>query len=142
MDGGGSALHSLHEGTGGGFCSSLPQRRKKATGSTLHFLNEGVDDGGSALHFLDGGKSEMKEWTMEAPLFTFSMGQAQPSMMKRKEHYRRQPGDLGPDSGKNRRRQIARKMKRERARTMKIEVERTYKIDTMYITQLRAHSRH
>ena len=26
--------------------------------STLHFLNEGVDDGGSALYFLDEGKGE------------------------------------------------------------------------------------
>ena len=39
----------------------------------LHFLNEGVDDGGSALHFLSDGEGEAKEWTMGAPLFTFSM---------------------------------------------------------------------
>ena len=30
--------------------------KEKATGSTLHFLNEGVDDESSALHFLNDGK--------------------------------------------------------------------------------------
>ena len=30
--------------------------KEKATGSTLHFLNEGVDDGGSALRFLNDGR--------------------------------------------------------------------------------------
>ena len=62
---------------------------------------------------------------------------------KRKEHSRGLPEDLGPESGQNQRRQLGRKMTRERSRTMKIEVERKYSIiTTMYITQLRAHSRH
>ena len=39
-------------------------------------------------------------------------GQAQPSKMKKKrEHYRRRPEDLGPDSGKSRRKRLVRKMK-------------------------------
>ena len=38
----GSTLHFLNEGVDDG-------------GSTLHFLNEGVDDGGSTLHFLNEG---------------------------------------------------------------------------------------
>ena len=58
---------------------------------------------------------------------------------KRKEHVR----GWAPKVGKNQRRQLGRKMTRERSRTMKIEVERKYSIiTTMYITQLRAHSRH
>ena len=55
------------------------------TGFALHFLNEGVSDGGSVLHFPYDRKGEgiplftplftfsMREWTMTAPLFTFSM---------------------------------------------------------------------
>ena len=42
-------------------------------GGILHFLHEGVDDGGFALHFLTDGEGEMKEWAMGAPLFTFTM---------------------------------------------------------------------
>ena len=41
--------------------------KEKATGSTLHFLNEGVDDGGSALRFLNDGKRQV------VLLITFSM---------------------------------------------------------------------
>ena len=42
-------------------------KEKAERGSTLHFLNEGNDTGVTLFTF------SMKEWTMGAPLFTFSM---------------------------------------------------------------------
>ena len=64
----GSILYFLNEGV-------------DEPGLALHFLNEGVSDGGSVLHFpyyREGGgiprfTFSMREWTMAAPLFTFSM---------------------------------------------------------------------
>ena len=56
---GASVNHLINEGEGGeGFHSSPRQWRKWHRGYTLHILDEGVDDGCSALHFLDEGKSE------------------------------------------------------------------------------------
>ena len=63
-----STLHFLNEGV-------------DETGFSLHFLKEGVSDGGSVLHFPYDRKGEgiplftfsMKERTMAASLFTFSM---------------------------------------------------------------------
>ena len=45
----GSTLHFLNEGVDGG--------------STLQFLNEGVDDGGSTLQFLNEGVEDLGERT-------------------------------------------------------------------------------
>ena len=56
----GSILHFLNEGKGEGAPLFTFSMKEKARGvSTLHFLNEGVDDGGTALHFLNEGKSEV-----------------------------------------------------------------------------------
>ena len=55
----GSILHFLNEGKGEGAPLFTFSMKEKARGvSTLHFLNEGVGDGGSASHFLDEGTND------------------------------------------------------------------------------------
>ena len=52
----GSTLHFRNEGVDdGGSTLHFLNEGVDDGGSTLHFLNEGVDDGGSILHFLNEG---------------------------------------------------------------------------------------